>query len=649
MGRLIVGVNDLATVNPKLAAEWDSEKNGDLKPSDVMSGSDKLVWWKCQKGHEWKAKIYRRGKRSDGCPYCSNHRLLVGYNDLATVSSKIAAEWNYARNGNLKPSDIKFNSRNKVWWRCSEGHEWEAAVSKRAIQKTGCPYCLHHRVRTREEFISDLYKANPTIKLIGSYRNTQAKTCFECTRCGNKWEAKPNSILNGSGCPRCAKTGTSRMEQFVCVALEKLFGEENVKNRDRQSIGMELDIVYGPYAWELGSWAWHGTARKIERDREKRCRCKEKGIELFTVYDSCKGDIPPDVLKECLCFDFDLWSETDHKTLKRLCTSWAHNLGRNIDIDSFDWTAVESEAVSRCRAISESQFTNELDIVSNSSIALKSRFICLTGYVLVECRTCGTEWKTKPFLLLNGHGCPKCARKRAVENRTGKTALRSNRQFLDALQAQNNHFSSEEFLVISPYAGCDKPIACRCNICGHGWTTTPSTLLRKNTGCPACGHKAGGRKLAKTKLMSPDDFAERLSLIQPNITLLEPYKNARTKILVRCDIDGYTWETLPSTLSRGSGCPVCCNNVVMAGVNDLATTNPTLSSEWDYTRNGNLKPTEVMGGSCKRVWWKCPVCGHEWQQQIVERRRNKYLCPKCHMLKSLGNENPTELQKALRG
>ncbi|MBQ04335.1 hypothetical protein CL673_06465 [Candidatus Bathyarchaeota archaeon] len=29
----------------------------------------------------------------------------------------------------------------KIWWRCSRGHEWEAAVASR-IRGTGCPDCF---------------------------------------------------------------------------------------------------------------------------------------------------------------------------------------------------------------------------------------------------------------------------------------------------------------------------------------------------------------------------------------------------------------------------------------------------------------------------------------------------------------------------
>lgn len=62
--------NCLKTINPKLAKEWHPIKNGNLTAEDVMPGSGKKVWWICEKGHEWEAKINNRNN-GNGCPYCS--------------------------------------------------------------------------------------------------------------------------------------------------------------------------------------------------------------------------------------------------------------------------------------------------------------------------------------------------------------------------------------------------------------------------------------------------------------------------------------------------------------------------------------------------------------------------------------------------
>ncbi len=65
MAKLIVGQNDLATVNPDLAAEWHPTKNNCLRPTQVTAGSNRKVWWKGTCGHEWEAVIGNRSRGMD--------------------------------------------------------------------------------------------------------------------------------------------------------------------------------------------------------------------------------------------------------------------------------------------------------------------------------------------------------------------------------------------------------------------------------------------------------------------------------------------------------------------------------------------------------------------------------------------------------
>ena len=135
----IKGKNDLQTINPTLADEWNYEKNNALTPTDVTPGSNKKVWWKCSEGHEWQAYICHRNKGS-GCPYCSGKKVLKGFNDLQTVNPTLAKEWNYEKNNALTPTDVTTGSNKKVWWKCSEGHEWQALIYNRQ-RGNGCPIC----------------------------------------------------------------------------------------------------------------------------------------------------------------------------------------------------------------------------------------------------------------------------------------------------------------------------------------------------------------------------------------------------------------------------------------------------------------------------------------------------------------------------
>lgn len=65
----------------------------------------------------------------------------------------------------------------------------------------------------------------------------------------------------------------------------------------------------------------------------------------------------------------------------------------------------------------------------------------------------------------------------------------------------------------------------------------------------------------------------------------------------------------------------------------FAYEHPELAKEWDYEKNGIMKPEHFKQGSHVKVWWKCSDCGTEWQDEIGHRvyfSRNK--CPGCGKL-----------------
>ena len=141
-GRTVLpGENDLATVFPQLARQWDQERNGALTPQQVSPYSNRAVWWRCGLGHSWHAAISTRAWGSD-CPYCAGRKVLAGFNDLATRYPELAHTWDPVLNGALTPAMVTPGSHKKVWWRCPENHVWKAVVYSRTSDKRcGCPVC----------------------------------------------------------------------------------------------------------------------------------------------------------------------------------------------------------------------------------------------------------------------------------------------------------------------------------------------------------------------------------------------------------------------------------------------------------------------------------------------------------------------------
>ena len=143
-GRVLVkGYNDLATTHPELAAEWDYDRNGELRPSDVLAGSTRAVWWKCSKCHGvWQCKVVNRKLNAVRCPYCRKKRLLKGFNDLASQYPELAKEYLPELNSGITADELPIRNNTKVKWRCCKcGYEWITTIGHRAKRGTGCPRC----------------------------------------------------------------------------------------------------------------------------------------------------------------------------------------------------------------------------------------------------------------------------------------------------------------------------------------------------------------------------------------------------------------------------------------------------------------------------------------------------------------------------
>ena len=91
--KVLPGFNDLATVEPAIAAQWHPTLNGSLTPSQVTVGSKKKVWWLCPEGHSWQAVIYSRtGSKKCGCPVCMG-RVKVKHNQRYIKALQDKGAW----------------------------------------------------------------------------------------------------------------------------------------------------------------------------------------------------------------------------------------------------------------------------------------------------------------------------------------------------------------------------------------------------------------------------------------------------------------------------------------------------------------------------------------------------------------------------
>lgn len=199
---------------PAVARSWHPTKNAALSPRHVYPQSGLKVWWTCEKGHEWKANIAHRAKGS-GCPVCSGARAIPA-TSLQALFPSIAAQWNHQRNAQLLPTEVRPRSGRKVWWRCQSGHEWLAVIASR-VNGNGCPYCSGKRPaaglprladRTLAVLRVDLAKEwhnarNGTMKPSDVSAGSAEKVWWQCDK-GHEWQATVTNRARGAGCPMCS-------------------------------------------------------------------------------------------------------------------------------------------------------------------------------------------------------------------------------------------------------------------------------------------------------------------------------------------------------------------------------------------------------------------------------------------------------------
>jgi hypothetical protein len=140
--KALQGETDIATTNPELADQIDRDFHSEKEIAELAAGTGRRIHWVCGEfaNHKYTSNGAKR-LAGNGCPYCSGHQVLEGFNDLQTKSPSLATEWDSTRNGLLTPKSVTVASQKKIWWVCSKDstHNWRATPSTR--QWSGCPGC----------------------------------------------------------------------------------------------------------------------------------------------------------------------------------------------------------------------------------------------------------------------------------------------------------------------------------------------------------------------------------------------------------------------------------------------------------------------------------------------------------------------------
>ena len=618
----------LESINPELVLEWHPIKNGELLPRQITVSNGKKVWWLCKNGHEWQAQVKSRSNGA-GCPICSGHQVLVGYNDLATVNPPLALEWHPTKNGHLTPKDVTKSNGKKVWWLCKEGHEWETQISNRT-NGGGCPICSGKKVLigyndllTKYPLIAsewhptkngDLTPADVTL-------GSNKKVWWMCNK-GHEWKTEVAHRTSGRRCPICyGESQTSFPEQAIYYYFNKLTTTYNRYKFDKNTeidiylpelnIGIEYDGAY-----------FHKGKVSIERENRKDEILKNSGITLIRVkeIETSKDNNENIIYTKIYKNDDELTN-----TIKYLIMYINNITGLlfEVDIDiKRDRNEIYNQYINlekeRSLLAINPNIATEWHPTKNGKLLPEHVTPSSNKKVWWICKE-GHEWEAVINSRNKGIGCPYCVGKKAIVG-------------YNDLATVNPRLASEWHPTkngnLTPYDVTESSNKFVWWMCSNGHEYKSMVYDRKNgCNCPICsGHKVliGYNDLATVnpKLASEWHPTKNGDLTPQHVTA-----GSRKKVWWLCT-NGHEWHAQICSRKEGYGCPYCAGQRVLVGVNDLATISPRLASEWHPTKNGDLNPTDVMAGSNKKVWWICKE-GHEWEAVTSSRKAGRG-CPICY-------------------
>ena len=537
--RVLKGYNDLGTTNSELLKEWDFSKNT-ISPYEITAGSEKMIWWICDSGHSYQSYPFNR-KRGVGCPYCDGKKVLVGYNDLATTNPNLIKEWDYKKNGSLKPTDITAGSNKKIHWRCQFGHEWIISAKARNSGQN-CPYCSNKRVLVGyndlytycfnnhlEDIISEFDEEKNDFKMQDVTPGSNKETWWKCKK-GHSYKTSPKRrVINGSGCGICSHNilvkGINDLATTNPEIAKEWDYEKNKENPNEVMAGSNIKKYW--FICPKGH-----SYKTTVLGRKRGTDCPQCNIEKHTSF-------PERAIFYYMKQYIDEVEDSYHNPIigRKEIDIYLPKYNFGIEYDGQAWHKDYNRDIEKDKVC----FKNGIDLLrvreygcyEYESTSIK---IYVTAYDMDELNNA--------ILFIFNHLNKKFKLKINAD-------IDVDRDRVKILELMN--LSEKENSVASHRPNIDEY-----------W-----------------------------------DY-EKNGIIKP-----EQISHGSVKIIYLKCPKGHHWTSKAADFVLRPYCPYCDGRRVWSGFNDLVTTHPEIAKEWNYEKNRDLKPIEVKAGSNKKVWWKC--------------------------------------------
>jgi len=556
--------------------------------------------WKCERCESpFSAKIYERFRPSGKsiCVKCSRvisaekqkQTKLAISGSLATHHPNIASDWDYSRNiaSGYSAETVSSGSSKSFWWKCPKGHSVSTRVSRRIAN--GCSTCkasVNMEIKANEE-----WNANPSwISLLHHLSNDLVKekvritkTLFywTCVDCGYPFQCTVAGRTRADGraktrCNSCAVLVRSKRNSSTRLERSGSIGELFPELADEWAT--DLNNGLSPFAvtpaknfsyWWRCKYGHEWKARASNRTSLGRnCpKCNDLStsrLEIRIFTEFSNVKNFIQLRQKLHGFEADLYFP---------------DLKIAVESDGYPWHSGEKKEI---RDIQKNKMWEE------------------SGIEVIRIR----DSKLKPL----GKYCIQYQEKGDSNHFQIMCELLT---LLQKLRPENGVLISlsKHYQQHSTFKNQDKYIE----------------LLSQKV-----AREDDRLSVANPELLAEWDYNKNVPLTPDRV-----HKTTSLKVHWVCSSCGNQWQArIANRVQLGRGCPVCAKKRVqvkreaqfIADGNTLKDKHPELALEYLDARN-ELDSSRIAPKSSRRVWWKCSICGREWETAVSNRTRLNSGCP----------------------
>lgn len=636
--------NDLCTTHPHLADEWNYKKNININPKNITSGSNKKVWWICDKGHEWEDKVNNR-RQGSKCPYCLLSKATHD-NNLTVLRPDLVLDWDYSQN-TINPTEITPISGKQVFWLCHTcGHKWSTSVAYRN-RGHGCPQCYNNRRgATLIKYTVDML--NSTLKEKGGTCltklekfTTKTKLSIKCN-CGHIWDTTYSLILQGSWCPSCAGSLKKTLDDVIALAQSK--GGKCLSTEYINSLS-PLNFVCSNGHHFTSSYSnirlrWCPIcsgkqkktiefAKELAEQRNGKCLSEEYignkdklkwQCSLGHTWYASLNSVSSKRTWCPTCSDFTLLNESKcryilEKIFGEPFTKTRTVFDSNLELDgyckkysvAFEFNGIQHYEYTPIFHKTIDHFFNQQKRDETKKLLCEQAGIFLITIPFTETSISDNHLINYILELLS----------KKIDINSLNTDIDLSEFYLE-----NTPLSDFKNIAIkrggeclsTEYNGPKSKLKFKCSE-GHIWYASPSDIKNSNSWCPYCGQLSSAKKRA----FGIEYVKEFISKYNGDC-LSDKYLNSHSKLSFKCS-EGHIFSIdFHSIKNKGKWCPVCQNRPRVSKL--------TLE---ELQENANSKGGKCLSSeyinSTKKLEWECEQ-GHTFKMSANSVRSGQW-CPEC--------------------